>query len=112
VPQLAGWLAEVAPRAGVALKTDSPEAQRQAALCGEGMACLARMRGDAAGDRLRRLRPPHGAPSIDIWLAVHKDNRRTPRVRLVLDAVATVVRERSGELDPPDGSPEPAGPPA
>lgn len=113
VPQLAGWLAEAAPRAAVALKTDSPEAQRQAALCGEGMACLARMRGDTAGERrLRRLRPPHGPPSIDIWLAVHKDNRRTPRVRLVLDAVAAAVRERSGELDPPDGSPEPAAPPA
>jgi DNA-binding transcriptional LysR family regulator len=112
VPQLAGWLAEAAPRAGVALKTDSPEAQRQAALCGEGMACLARMRGDAAGERLRRLRPPHGPPSIDIWLAVHKDNRRTPRIRLVLDAVAAAVRERSGELDPPDGGLEPAGLPA
>jgi DNA-binding transcriptional LysR family regulator len=103
VPQLVGWLAEVAPRAGVALKTDSPEAQFQAALCGEGMACLARLRGDTVdGERLRRLRPPEAPPRIDIWLAVHKDNRRTPRVRLVLDAIAGSVRERAGELDPPE----------
>ncbi len=99
-PQLAGWLAEVAPRASVALKADSPEAQLQAALCGEGLACLARLRGDTAGDRLRRLRPPQAPPAIGIWLAVHKDNRRVPRIRLVLDAVAAAVRGRAGELEP------------
>lgn len=102
VPQLAGWLAEAAPRAGVALKADSAETQLQAALCGEGMACLARLRGDAAGDRLRRLRPPKAPNPIDIWLAVHKDTRRVSRVRLVLDAIAAAVRERARDLEPPD----------
>ena len=104
VPQLAGWLAEVAPRATVAMRTDSPEAQLQAALCGEGLACLARLRGDTAGDRLRRLRPPQALPAIGIWLAVHKDNRHVPRIRLVLDAVAAAVRGRAGELEPPEDS--------
>jgi DNA-binding transcriptional LysR family regulator len=104
-PQVAGWLAEVAPRAVVAMRTDSPEAQLQAALCGEGMACLARVRGDADGGRLRRVRPPQVAAAADIWLAVHKDNRRTPRIRLVMDAIAAAVRERVGELDPDAGAP-------
>ncbi len=100
VPQVAGWLAEVAPRATVAMRTDSPEAQLQAALCGEGMACLARVRGDANKGRLRRVRPPQAAASADIWLAVRKDNRRTPRIRLVMDTIAAAVRERAVELDP------------
>jgi DNA-binding transcriptional LysR family regulator len=102
VPQLASWLAEVAPRATAALRTDSPEAQLQATLCGQGMACLPRLRGDALRDGLRRLRPSVAQAVVEIWLAVHKDNRRIPRIRLVLDAVAAAVRDRAGELDPPE----------
>jgi len=102
VPQLAGWLAELAPRATVALRTDSPEAQLQATLCGEGMACLPRLRGDALGGGLQRLRPPVAQAVVEIWLAVHKDNRRIPRIRLVMDAAANAVRDLAGQLDPPD----------
>jgi DNA-binding transcriptional LysR family regulator len=99
VPQLAGWLAAIAPRATVALRTDSPEAQLQGALRG---ACLPRLRGDAAGAQLRRLEPPEAeAAAVGIWLAVHKDNRRIPRIRLVLDAVVAAFRDRDGELHPP-----------
>jgi DNA-binding transcriptional LysR family regulator len=111
VPQIADWLTEAAPRATVALRTDSPETQLQAALCGEGMACLARLRGDAAGHGLRRLRPQLAQVVVEIWLAVHKDNRRTPRIRLVLDTIGAAVHDHVGKLDPPEG-PEPAGPSA
>ena len=104
VPQVAGWLAEAAPRATVALRSDSPEAQLQAALCGEGMACLPRLRGDASGEALLRLRPPLAQTVVEIWLAVHKDNRRTPRIRLVLDAVTAAVRDRANDLDPPESA--------
>ena len=106
MPQVASWLAEAAPRAAVALQTDSPEAQLQAALCGEGMACLPRLRGDAFGEALLRVRPPLPQAVVEIWLAVHKDNRRTPRIRLVLDAVTAAVRDRAGALNPPE-SPNP-----
>ncbi|MXP66095.1 LysR family transcriptional regulator [Roseomonas sp. M0104] len=111
VPQLAGWLAEIAPRATVALRTDSPEAQLQATLCGRGMACLPRLRADTWEDELQRLRPPMALPGAEIWLAVHKDNRRTPRIRLALDVVANAVRDLAGRLDPPE-SLQPPGPPA
>ena len=109
VPQLANWLAEVAPRATAALRTDSPEAQLQATLCGQGMACLPRLRGDALRGGLRRLQPPVAQAEVEIWLAVHKDNRRTPRIRLVLDAVAAAIRDRAAELAPSE-SVKPAGP--
>ncbi|MBL6081891.1 LysR family transcriptional regulator [Belnapia sp. T18] len=109
VPQLANWLAEVAPRATVALRTDSPEAQLQAALCGQGMVCLPRLRGDALANGLRRLQPPVDQTVVEIWLAVHKDNRRIPRIRLVLDAVAAAMQDRAAELDPSERV-KPAGP--
>ncbi|MBR0648717.1 LysR family transcriptional regulator [Roseomonas terrae] len=102
VPELAKWLAEVAPRATAALRTDSPEAQLQATMCGQGMACLPRLRGDALGHGLRRLRPPVAPAVVEVWLAVHKDNRRIPRVRLVIDAVAAAVRDLASPLDPPN----------
>ena len=111
VPQVASWLAEAAPRAAVALRSDSPEVQLQAALCGEGMACLSRLRGDASGAALLCLRPPLPPAVVEIWLAVHKDNRRTPRVRLVLDAVAAAVRDRAAALHPPE-IPDPLDPAA
>lgn len=111
VPQLAGWLAEIAPRATVALRTDSPEAQLRAALSGVGISCLARLRGDAAGAGLRLIEPPPAPPAaIGIWLAVHKDNRRTPRIRLVMDAVVAAFRDNAGALDPSRRqAPEPPG---
>ena len=114
VAQLADWLAELAPRATVALRTDSPEAQLQAALCGQGMACLPRLRGDVPGSgALQPLRPLHARAVVEIWLAVHKDNRKTPRIRLVADAVAAAVRSRAGELDPSPHGPGPSdNPPA
>lgn len=109
-PQLAGWLADIAPRASVALRTDSPEAQLQGAVLGAGIACLARLRGDAMGSRLRRLEPPQlQSAEVGIWIAVHKDNRKTPRIRLVLDAVAAAFRDRAAELCPPAGH-DPAKP--
>lgn len=102
VPQLAGWLATIAPRATVALRTDSPEAQLQGALCGAGVACLSRLRGDAAGAQLRRLEPPEAeAAAVGIWLAVHKDNRRTPRIRLVVNAMVAAFRDHADKLSPP-----------
>lgn len=106
VPQLAGWLAEIAPRATVALRTDSPEALLQGAIRGAGIACLPRLRGDAAGTQLRRLGSPQPqAAAVGIWLAVHKDNRRNARIRLVLDALAAAFRDRIAELDPPERQP-------
>lgn len=109
VPQLADWLAAAAPRATTTLRTDSPEAQMQAALCGQGIVCLSRLRGDASMPRLLRLQPPMAQVTVEIWLAVHKDNRKVPRIRLVLDAIAAAIRDLANELDPAE-SQEQVGP--
>src|ERR1700722_1738891 len=97
----AAWLAEHAGRARVVLKADSYETQHWAASCRGGPALLPRFRSDAE-PTLHRIPTPKPAPSADIWLAVHHENRLVPRVRTVLDYIAEAVRSRAAVLDPAD----------
>ncbi len=97
----AAWLAEHAGRAEVVLKADSYETQHWAAYCGGGLALLPRFRADAE-PALRRIRTPAPVPSAEIWLGVHRENRRVPRVRTVLDVIAEAVRNRAAMLNPPE----------
>lgn len=96
-----GWLANVAPRARVAMQTSSHEAAVSAAVHGGGLACLARFRADREAS-LTRLIVPLAIPSTAIWLVVHNDNRRTPRIRAVLTHITEGVRKLTGELSPLD----------
>ena len=97
----AGWLAEHAGRAHVALRADSYETQHWVAACGGGLALLPRFRADAEPG-LRRLAVPVPVPTAEIWLGVHRENRQVPRVRVVLDCLAEAVRSRSAILNPPE----------
>jgi len=103
----AAWLAEHAGRAQVVLKADSYETQHWTAYCGGGLALLPRFRADAE-PALRRIRTPTAVPGAEIWLGVHRENSRTPRVRIVLDSISDAVRSRAALLNPA----EPAGTPA
>ena len=96
------WLAELAPRARVALQTSSHAAALAAAQQGAGLASLLRYRGDNEAGLVRLKTPPLPSliPSTGIWQVVHKDNRDTPRIRVALDHIATWVRQRADELDP------------
>ena len=95
----AAWLAEHAGRAQVVLRADSYETQLRAAACGGGLALLPRFRADAE-PALRRIAAPAPVPPAAVWLGVHGDNRRVPRVRTVLDCIAEAVRSRAALLDP------------
>lgn len=92
LPAQAAWLAETAPRAQVTLRTDNHDAQFRAAVQGGGLALLPRFRAEAE-PALRRLSTPTPIPPAEIWLAVHQDNRRAPRIRIVLDAIAHAVHD-------------------
>jgi DNA-binding transcriptional LysR family regulator len=105
------WLADIAARARVALQTTSHEAAVSAAAHGGGLACLARFRADQDGG-LTRLVPPYPAPSAGIWLVVHRDNRRTPRIRAVLTHIAECVQSFVDNLIPADAEDRPTGDPA
>lgn len=99
------WLAEHAGRAQVVLKADSSETQHWAATAGGGLALLPRFRADAE-PVLRRIATPAPIPPAEIWLGVHRDNRKVPRVRAVLDCIAEAVRNRAAVLSPPDAAEE------
>ncbi|WP_165492889.1 LysR family transcriptional regulator [Lichenihabitans psoromatis] len=96
------WLAELAPRATVAMQTSSHAAALAAAKQGGGLASLIRYQADQEPGLTRIEVPPLPSliPSAGIWLVVHKDNRDTPRIRVVLDHVTKWVRGYVQELDP------------
>lgn len=94
-----GWLADLAPRARIAVQTSSHEAAVTATLHGGGLGCLACVRADRE-DGLVRLAVPSPVPSSDIWLVAHKDNRRNARIRAVLTHVTEAVKALAGRLDP------------
>jgi DNA-binding transcriptional LysR family regulator len=96
-----GWLADLAPRARVALQTTSHEAAVSAAVHSGGLACLARFRADREAG-LTRLIVPSPVPSAGIWLVVHRDNRRTPRIRAALTHITDCVQGFVEKLFPPD----------
>ena len=102
-----GWLADLAPRARIAVQTSSHEAAVSAAVHSGGLACLARFRADREVG-LTRLITPEPVPSAGIWLVVHRDNRATARVRTALTHITACVRNRADELSPHDGQLQPS----
>jgi DNA-binding transcriptional LysR family regulator len=97
----AQWLSDLAARASLGMQTSSQEALLSAARAGGGLACLARFRADP-DPGLRRLKTPLPPPVTEIWLAVHKDSRSTPRVRVALSAIADAVKALAPMLSPRD----------
>lgn len=94
-----GWLADLAPRARISLQTSSHEAAVAGAVHGAGLACLACFRADREPD-LVRLAALSQIPRASIWLVVHRDNRMTPRIRVVLSLITEHARAISAALDP------------
>ena len=96
-----GWLADLAPRSRVAMQTSSHEAAVAAAIYGGGLACLGRFRADRETG-LTRLATPTPVPSAEIWLVVHRDNRRVPRIRVALTHIIDCLRTLAETLHPTD----------
>jgi DNA-binding transcriptional LysR family regulator len=80
LPVQTAWLAGVAPNARAMLHTGNQETRFQAAVQGRGMTVLPRFRADAEPG-LERLLTPTPITPVEIWLAVHQDDRRASRVR-------------------------------
>lgn len=95
----ARWLSGLAHAAEVVLKTNSRDAQLQAALAGLGLACLPRYLADHMVG-LVRLAPPGQPPARDIWIGVHRDTRQAPRIRVVLDHLVDTLQAAAHSLNP------------
>ena len=100
VSRQAAWLSQYGDRGAVVARADSYETQHAMTVCGAGLAVLPRFRADAEPS-LRRLNTAAPIPEADIFLAVHRENRDVPRLRVVLDDIANTVRTKSLLLNPP-----------
>jgi DNA-binding transcriptional LysR family regulator len=74
------WLPPLTGKAHIAIRTNGRARMATLAGAGIGMACLPRFVGDTT-PQLRLLRAPTPAPERPLWLGVHRDMHRVPRVR-------------------------------
>lgn len=80
------WLQTRLPRATVAFRSNSRDVQARMCAQGVGLAVLPRQLGDAMPD-LERVDLGDEPPGRDTWIGYHRDLRRLPRLRALLDAV-------------------------
>ncbi len=85
------WLRTIIGEREVVLRTNDLETQVAAARAGLGIAALPHYLGD--GDpHLQRHEVAHKPISRDVWLAVHRDLRRVPPVRAVMEFLVSCLK--------------------
>lgn len=98
------WVLSLARGRPLVFRSNELSCLHAAAAAGLGVAAMPRFLGDA-DPGLRRVETSSPAPGRDLWLLVHPDLRRSPRVRAILDHVAGSVRRDRALLDPGDSGP-------
>lgn len=81
------WLKSIVGNRAIVLRANDLEIHREAARTGVGIAALPRFIGDR-DDRLVRIDTRTKPPTREIWLLVHRDLRRAPTVRAVMEFLA------------------------
>lgn len=102
----AAWMERALRGQPLALATTTLGAQLVAAKAGLGLAVLPHFL--AAQHGLICVQPELGADQ-DVWLAVHADVARTPRVRAVADFLTELIQANRLVLEAPSGPEIPAG---
>ena len=97
------WLERYRGERGYAFRTNTLSLQRDAARAGLGVAALPHFMG-RADPELAWLAAEAAPAPRELWLAVHPDVRRSPRVRLIADLVAEAVHGGQEALAPPIGA--------
>lgn len=105
----ADWLSSLAPRARVALQTSNHAAAVSATVHGGGLACLACFDADEEAG-LVQLGAPRPVPDAGVWLVVHRDNRHTHRIRVVLTHITEHVQHLGARLLPAQADARPSMP--
>lgn len=91
------WLAQLMPGRRTVFRANSLPTLIAVTRAGLGLAVLPRYLGD--GDAaLTRIEMASAPPLRDIWVIVHSELRRSPRVRAVLDFVVATVAARKKAL--------------
>jgi DNA-binding transcriptional LysR family regulator len=90
-----GWLERAAGGKAPAYRANSILNQLRAAEAGIGLALLPCFLGDASPSLVRLMAPPSELVR-ELWIATHRDLRRTARIRAFMDFVgAAIMRERA-----------------
>lgn len=95
------WVTQALPRAKVACRSNSREVQARLCALGTGLAVLPRPLGDAThGISLVDLgeRPP----SRDTWIGYHRDLKRLPRLRALLNLIIDRIGQGGPWADAPN----------
>lgn len=93
------WLRRLEPDLRLAFRSNELTTLHEAAATGMGLAVLPRFLGDP-DERLAMVATPSPPPSRELWLLVHPDLRRSPRIRAVLDHIVDIVLAGRAILDP------------
>ncbi len=86
------FMASVASHAAVALRTGNTDLMIAAAEADMGIACLPANLADYH-PQLVRIEAKGPLPRRELWLAVHEDTRRTPRISALMDALVRGLGE-------------------
>jgi DNA-binding transcriptional LysR family regulator len=84
------WVRQLAPAASAAFVSEVSVALAEAAAADAGVTVLPRYLGDTRAG-LQHIPMPR-EPTQPLWLAVHRDLRQTPRVRVLFDFLVEAVR--------------------
>lgn len=80
------WFSSLTHAARVAVRSISTDLHVAATEAGIGLGCLPLEL--ATTRRVEQIAVSGPAPARELWLAVHQDTRRTPRIRALMDALA------------------------
>lgn len=95
----AKWIAEIFPHAQISWRSNSREVQYEATCGGGGIAVLPRFRGDQ-DERLKRVRSDLPDIRREIWLGIHADLQKMPRMRATLDGLVEAFAGYARMFDP------------
>jgi DNA-binding transcriptional LysR family regulator len=85
------------PEGRIALRTNTIATVLQAVRLGFGAGDLPCFVGDKTPG-LERVFPNEKPEQLDVWLIIHADLQRTPRIRVVVEEVVGVFRESANVL--------------
>nr|WP_273544028.1 LysR family transcriptional regulator [Croceicoccus gelatinilyticus] len=83
------------------IRSNNRDVQYQAVCNGGGIGLLPRFRADH-DPRLVRVRPDLPVIKREIWLGIHSDLRKMPRMRVTMDALIDTFAKNAHLLDPDD----------
>ncbi|MCK9261124.1 MAG: LysR family transcriptional regulator [Azoarcus sp.] len=94
------WLERYAGQRSFVLRSNDQIALLGAARAGLGVACLAHYLAES-DTSLARVPTAEPVPAREIWLVLHADVRRSPRVRVIADLITSLCEESAGFLTGP-----------